>query len=198
MSETLFADPGTLVLGGLTGLTFGFLLQRGGVTRFPVILGQFLLHDFTMLKIMVTAVVVGGVGIFGMRALGLDVPLHIKNATLLGNAVGGIIFGIGMAVLGYCPGTGVAAIGDGAKDAVPGIAGMLAGAALYAEAYPWLKSTLLGVGDVGKATLDSAIGVSPWWLIAAIVAASIPAARWAGRIERRRGVSRLHKNVDLR
>lgn len=164
--SSVFADPTSLALGGATGLVFGFLLQKGGVTRFPTILGQFLLRDFTMLKIMLTAVVVGGIGIYGMRAAGLDVPLHVKNAALLGNALGGLIFGVGMALLGYCPGTGVAALGDGAKDAVPGVLGMLFGAAVYAEAYPLLKSSVLGVGDVGKATFDSLTGLSPWWMIA--------------------------------
>ena len=90
-----------------------------------------------------------------MRALGWDVPLHIKNAALLGNALGGVIFGAGMALLGYCPGTGVAAFGDGSRHALFGVLGMLVGAALFAEVYPWLKSELLGIGDLGKATLPS-------------------------------------------
>ncbi len=170
MFENLFADPRTLLLGGLTGFLFGFLLQKGGVTRFNVILGQFLLKDFTVLKVMLTAMVVGGGGIFGMRALGMDVPLHIKNATLLGNALGGIVFGVGMAILGYCPGTGVAALGDGSRHALPGVLGMVAGAAVYAEAYPWMHSHVLGVGDLGKATMDSVTGLSPWWFILALAA----------------------------
>ena len=165
MSENFFADPQTLVLGALTGFVFGFLLQKGGVTRFNVILGQFLLKDFTVLKIMLTAIVVGGVGIYGMRTMGWDVPLHIKNATLIGNIVGGLIFGVGMAVLGYCPGTGVAAIGDGSRHAIFGVLGMFVGAALYAEAYPWMKSEVLGIVDMGKATFPTVSGHSPWWFI---------------------------------
>ena len=185
MSESLFADPGTLLLGGLTGLVFGFLLQRGGATQFKTIVGQFLLRDFTMLKIMLTAMIVGGVGIFGMRALGMDVALHVKGAALLANGLGGAVFGVGLVVLGYCPGTGVAAIGAGARDAIPGVLGMLAGAALYAEAAPWLKRTVFGVGDVGKATLDSALGVSPWWVVGAITFGGIAAMRWMDRYEQR-------------
>lgn len=172
MFEHVFASPAVLLTGALTGLIFGFLLQKGGVTRFGVILGQFLLRDFTVLKVIGTAIVVGGVGIYGMRAAGMDVPLHIKNATLLGNALGGAIFGVGMAVLGYCPGTGVAAIGDGSRHAVPGVLGGIAGAAIYAEAYPWMKSEVLGVGDFGKATLGSVVGLSPWWFIGAMAIAA--------------------------
>jgi uncharacterized protein len=173
MFENFFADPKLLILGATTGLAFGFLLQKGGVTRFCVILGQFLLKDFTVLKIMLTAIVVGGIGIYGMRTMGLDVPLHIKNATLVGNVLGGLIFGVGMAVLGYCPGTGVAAIGDGSRHAIFGAVGMLVGAALYAEAYPWIKSDVLGIADMGKATLPTLSGHSPWWFIVGILIISI-------------------------
>lgn len=169
MFDNFFADPKTLLLGAITGFLFGFLLQKGGVTRFNVILGQFLFKDFTVLKIMLTATFVGGIGIYGMRAMGWDVPLHIKNAALVGNVVGGLIFGVGMAVLGYCPGTGVAAMGDGSRHAIFGVLGMLVGAALYAEAYPWMKSEVLGIVDMGKATLSTVSGQSPWWLIAGML-----------------------------
>lgn len=185
MYEHIFASPSSLLAGALTGLVFGFLLQKGGVTRFSVILGQFLLKDFTVLKVMVTAIVVGALGIYGMRAMGLDVPLHIKNATLLGNALGGVIFGVGMAILGYCPGTGVAAIGDGSRHAIPGVLGGLAGAAVYAEVYPWMKSGVLGVGNIGKATLDSVTGLSPWWFMALLAVAAAVAFVLLERWERR-------------
>lgn len=173
MFDNFFADPKILMLGAITGFFFGFLLQKGGVTRFSVILGQFLLKDFTVLKIMLTAIVVGGIGIYGMRTIGLDVPLHIKNATLVGNVLGGLTFGIGMAVLGYCPGTGIAAMGDGSRHAIFGVLGMLAGAALYAEAYPWMKSEVLGIVDMGKATLPTISGHSPWWFIVGMMIVSI-------------------------
>lgn len=175
MYEHFFADPITILLGALTGLVFGFLLQKGGVTRFSVIAGQFLLKDFTVLKVMLTAIVVGAIGIYGMLLMGVLGPdeLHIKNATLLGNGLGGVIFGIGMAVLGYCPGTGVAAIGDGSRHAIAGLMGMIVGAGVYAEVYPWMKSSILGVGDYGQATLASATGLSPWWFIVALAMIAI-------------------------
>lgn len=158
MFDALFASPSTLATGALTGLIFGFLLQRGGVTRFDVILGQFLLRDFTMLKVMVSAVVVGGAGIWGLRAAGVELALHVKATVLLTNAVGGLVFGVGMALLGYCPGTGVAALGDGSRHAWAGLLGMLAGTALYAEAHPWI-SAQLGMGELGKVTLMDQTGL---------------------------------------
>ena len=168
-----FADPGTLVLGALTGLIFGFLLQKGGVTRFDVIVGQFLLRDFTVLKVMLTAIVVGGLGIWGMLQLGMIEGLKVKAAYLAANALGGVMFGAGMAVLGFCPGTGVAAIGDGSRDAIAGLLGMLCGAALYAEAHPWFQEHVLGWADLGKETLVSATGLSPWWFLVPLAIAAV-------------------------
>jgi hypothetical protein len=153
-----------LALGLLTGFLFGFLLQKGQVTKYRVIVGQFLLRDFTMLKVMLTAVVVGGIGVYAMLAMGLA-SLHIKPLLIGGVIGGGLIFGVGMALLGYCPGTGVAAVAEGSRHAIVGLLGMLAGAAVYAELYPSLKAALLTKGDFGKITLSEATGLSPWlWL----------------------------------
>ena len=153
------------------------------MTRFQTIVGQFLLKDFTMLKVMVTAIVVGGAGIYGLRAMGVEVALHVKSAVLAMNIVGGLIFGVGMAALGYCPGTGVAALGDGSRHAIPGVLGMIAGAAVYAEIPPWFGRTL-GGGDLGKITFMSETGLAPWWFIAGIVVAAIVGFRVLEKIER--------------
>ncbi len=174
-------DPWQMILYGLlTGVVFGFLLQKSGVTRYHVILGQFLFNDFTVLKVMLTAIVVGAVGIYGMKAMGMDIKMHVKEAVLWGNLVGGLIFGVGMAVLGYCPGTGVAAIGDGSRHAIPGVLGMIVGAGLYAQTYPWVQSHLLQLPTwvaardaKGKLTLADVTHLSPWWLIMALAIAAV-------------------------
>ncbi len=174
MYEHFFADPQTLLLGGGTGLVFGFLLQKGGVTRFRVILGQFLLKDFTVLKIMLSAILVGSMGIYAMLDMGVEISLHLKDSQLLANALGGILFGVGMALLGYCPGTGVAALGDGSRHAAFGVLGMLVGAALYAEAHPFLKTRILDVVNLGKATLPSVTGFRPlWWILVLVLIAVV-------------------------
>jgi len=169
-----FANPSVLLQGAIAGLLFGFLLQKSGVTRYNVILGQFLLKDFTVLKVMLSAIVVGALGIYAMRSTGLlgAEAMHIKPADLLGNALGGAIFGVGMAVFGYCPGTGVGAMADGSRHAIFGVLGMLVGAAVYAEAYPWVNAHVLTVGALGKVTIPSVIGISPWWIIAALAVAA--------------------------
>ena len=185
---SFFASPSALLMGALAGLVFGFLLQKGGVTRYEVIVGQFLFRDFTVLKVMLTAIVTGGIGIWGMLALGWLAPadLHLKAATLLANAVGGVIFGVGMAVLGYCPGTAVGAAGQGSRDALFGILGMLAGAFAYVAAYPWISANVLSVADRGKVTLADFAGISPWWLLAALALGTVVLLTALERWERRR------------
>ncbi|MDP2128879.1 MAG: YeeE/YedE thiosulfate transporter family protein, partial [Pseudohongiella sp.] len=141
-----------LVLGFAFGLVFGFLLQKGGVAKYEVLLGQFLLTDFTVIKVMLSAIVVGMVGIFSMHALGL-VRLHVKQTRYAANITGGLLFGVGLGLLGYCPGTGAAALGQGNYDAIAGIAGLMAGSYVYAETSDYLSATIQRVGDRGRIML---------------------------------------------
>lgn len=150
--------PRQLLLGLAFGVVFGYLLQKGGVAKYEVLLGSLLLTDFTVIKIMLTAIVVGMVGIFSMHALGL-VKLHVKPTRYAANVAGGLVFGAGFAVLGYCPGTGAAALGQGNLDAVAGIGGLLAGSYLYAELSRTLDATILSWGNRGAIMLPDLLRV---------------------------------------
>jgi hypothetical protein len=142
-----------LIQGLFFGLVFGFLLQKGGVTKYDVIVGQLLLKDFTVLKIMLTAVLVGMTGIYTMKWLGW-VELYPKSGSLGMNVIGGLIFGAGFAILGYCPGTIAGAVGNGYLDALlGGVAGIMLGAGLFAALYPWLNEGVLKWGFYGNVTL---------------------------------------------
>ena len=151
-------SPRQLVLGFVFGIVFGFLLQKGGVAKYEVLMGQFFLTDFTVMKIMLTAIVVGMVGIFSMRAMGL-VKLHVKPTRYASNVAGGLLFGVGLALLGYCPGTGAAALGQGNYDAIAGIAGLMAGSYLYAETSDWLSATIQKIGNRGGIMLPDLLGM---------------------------------------
>ncbi len=148
-----------LVLGLMFGVIFGFLLQKGGVAKYHVLLGVLLLEDFTVVKVMLTAVIVGCAGIFSLYALGL-VKLHVKPTRYAANILGGLVFGVGFALIGYCPGTGAAALGQGNWDAIAGVAGLMIGSYLFAEASGWLGKTLLKVGDRGKLMLPEVVGLN--------------------------------------
>ena len=142
-----------LVLGLLFGLAFGFLLQKGGVAKYHVLIGVLLLEDFTVIKVMLSAIVVGMVGVFALYSLGL-VKLHVKPTRYGANILGGLMFGVGFALLSYCPGTGAAALGQGNFDALAGVLGLMVGSYLYAESSGLLGRTVLKWGDRGK--LDAA------------------------------------------
>jgi len=180
----MFDSPGRLILGLLIGILFGVLLQKGQVAKFSVIVGQFILKDWTVVKIMGTAVVVGSVGVYALVDFGLA-DLHVKPFLLGGVVLGGICFGVGMAVLGYCPGTGVAACGEGNKDAMVGVLGMFAGALAFVAAYPALQPVIKGLGDLGKVTLPGVTGTSPWlWIVGLVVGGIIALV-----LHSRRGIS---------
>lgn len=165
----MFDSPEKLVMGLITGIAFGFMLQKGRVAKFDVIIGQLTLKDWTVVKVMATAVAVGSVGVYALVTMGLA-TLHIKPALLGGVVVGGLLFGIGLAIFGYCPGTGVAASGEGHKDAMVGVGGMLAGAAAYVAFYPALEPIIKSLADWGKITLPEATSTSPWpWVVGLVV-----------------------------
>ena len=185
------ADPmSKLVLGLITGLIFGFLLQKAQVTKYPVIVGQFLLRDFTVLKTMLTAVVVGGVGVYILKALGLA-SLHVKPAQLVAVSIGGLIFGVGMVVLGYCPGTGVAAAAEGRVDAIAGVAGMVVGALLFAGQFAFFGKNILSWFDLGPVTLPQVTGTPAWVIFAGLTIGAVALFRGLERWERRQGEPRM-------
>ena len=147
-----------LLLGLIFGVIFGFLLQKGGVAKYHILLGVLLLEDFTVVKVMLTAIIVGSIGIFSLYAMGL-VKLQIKPTRYAANILGGIVFGVGFALIGYCPGTGAAALGQGNWDALAGIAGLMIGSYLFAEMSGWLGKTLMKIGDRGELMLPEMVGV---------------------------------------
>lgn len=171
-------SPGKLALGFGTGALFGVLLQKGQVGKYEVILDQLLLREGRVLRTMGTAVAVGSVGVHALAQAG-HTDLQIKPLKLGGVVPGALLFGTGVALLGYCPGTTLTALGQGRRDALAGVIGMLAGAAVYVRLYPTLKP-LLDAGDMGKVTLPSATKTSPWpWVagLGGVVLAALIASR---------------------
>ena len=157
METTLFASWTELISGLLVGIAFGFFLRKAYVTRFQVIVGQLLLKDFTVMKVMMSAIAFGSLGIYLLAPS----SLLIDPAPLTGALVGGGIFGIGMAVMGFCPGTGIGALADGARDMWFGLLGMIVGAGIFAE-----FSETLTFGQEDQSTLSNVLGVSHWVIIA--------------------------------
>ena len=163
----------SLVLAVIFGALFGALLQRGRVADYNVIVNQFRFRDFTVLRVMLTAIVVGGIGVSVLHYYGLA-QYHIKPADMLAVVLGASLFGVGMVLYGYCPGTGVAAVGTGSIHALIGFVGMIVGGILYALSFPWLKENILTVASLGKIRLPDLTGIPDgYWLGALLVMAGI-------------------------
>jgi uncharacterized protein len=172
MTQPKAAPPDKLLQGLIFGLIFGFLLQKGGVAKFHVLIGQLLLADFTVLKIMLSAVVVGALGIHFMHRAGL-VEMHIKPTRYASNIIGGLLFGVGFAFAAYCPGTGAAALGQGNYDAIPMMIGMIGGSYLFAEMSGWISRNIDPIGDKGKLTLHDVVPMNRTMLVMAVIAVLI-------------------------
>ncbi len=144
----------TLILGFL----FGAILQSAKLNRFDTISGMATLQNFKVAKAIALAI---GVGVI---LLNIDIGLghasyHIKPFLLGGIVLGGLIFGTGMAILGYCPGTVMVSAGEGSLDAMVGILGGLAGGVAYTLVLPSI-GTILGP-NTGSYSLYTALGASP-------------------------------------
>jgi uncharacterized protein len=168
---------GELLYGLITGVVFGFLLQKGRVIRYDKQIGALRLIDMTIVKFMFTTILVAMVGVYLLKDLGIA-KLSLKPTILGANIIGGLIFGLGWGLLGYCPGTQLGALGEGRWDAVWGILGMLFGAALFAEAYPGLKNSVLKWGDYGKITIPQIVGVNHWLIIVVLVILGLIMFTW--------------------
>jgi uncharacterized membrane protein YedE/YeeE len=166
----MFPLSGTsaLVLAVVFGAAFGWLLHRGKVTDYNTIVNQFRLRDFTVLKVMLTAIIVGGVGVLVLVNLGAA-KFHVRDANMLGTIIGAAIFGVGMVLYGYCPGTGFAAIATGSVHALVGAFGMLAGAVAYAFSFEWVRANILSVWKLGKVTLTDVTGIPQLAIFAILV-----------------------------
>ncbi len=167
----MFDSPLKLLLGLLTGIAFGFLLQKGQVAKHAVIVGQLLFRDWTVFRIMGVAVAVGAVGVYALVAMSVA-HVEVKPAQFGGLVSGALCFGVGLAVLGYCPGTTVAAAGEGKRDALVGIVGMFAGALAFVALHGPVAQLQRAAGDWGKVTWPALTQTSPWPWIAGIALAA--------------------------
>jgi uncharacterized membrane protein YedE/YeeE len=167
----------SLINGLITGIAFGFFLQKGRVVRYDKQIGALRLIDMTIVKFMFSAILVGMVGVKILHAAGIAQPA-ILPTNLASNIIGGLIFGIGWGLIGYCPGTSLGALGEGRTDAFWGILGMLTGAALFAEVYPSIRETILSLGREGSITLSQVFGINDWVMIFIFVAGGIGLFVW--------------------
>jgi hypothetical protein len=168
-----------IITGALMGLVFGFALEKGRVFEPGMIVGQFQLRNWTMAKMFLSAIATTMIVVAALTELGLA-EMHPKADVYPAVIAGGLIFGAGMALTGACPGTVLAQIGAGYKDAWFTVAGGILGAMAYGYMEPYLSQMNNGPG---KITLADVLG-APYWILALAGAVLIAALLYA--LERRR------------
>jgi len=166
-----------LINGLVTGILFGFFLQKGRAVRYDKQVGALRLMDMTIVKYFFSAILTGMAGVAVLHNLGIAPPM-ILPTNVGANIIGGLIFGVGWSIIGYCPGTSLGALGEGRIDALWGMLGMLAGAALFAEAFPVLSETVLTWGREGYVTIPEAVGVKPWIVIIMFILGGLGLFYW--------------------
>jgi len=171
----------------LFGVFFGLSLQRSGLGNPHKLTGVFYFRDFTVPKVMFTAILVASAGLYLLSDFDL---LDLERVWIIPTffwpqLAGGALFGVGFVMSGYCPGTSVAGFASGRLDALVAMLGISIGSLLFAVLYPILEGFYLS-SDMGIATLQRLLGINHWIVIISL--ATIAGGMFAslGRLERRR------------
>jgi uncharacterized membrane protein YedE/YeeE len=150
------------------GACFGFLLQKAGLSRYERIVGVYRFRDLAVLEFLLSALATAALGIQALESAGLVAATPVPSTYPLGNVLGGAVFGVGMALSGFCPGTVTAGAGEGRLDSlVAGGAGLVVGALVYGELYDRIMPALAR-GAV-TITIPRWLGANPWPIVILLV-----------------------------
>jgi rhodanese-related sulfurtransferase/uncharacterized membrane protein YedE/YeeE len=140
----------------LIGIAFGFILENAGFGSSKKLTSQFYLNDMSVLKVMFTAIITCLVLITATTSIGaLDFGKLWVNPTYLASGiVGGLIFGVGFTLGGYCPGTALVAIATLKLDALFFVFGVLGGIFAFGYTLPAVEHFFNDVTNWGRFTLD--------------------------------------------
>lgn len=156
-----------LFYGLIFGAMFGFFLQRAHVLRYEKQLNMLRLKDMTVLKYFLSAAFVGMVGLLALKSI-MFVELLTRPVFVGPIIVGGLVYGVGWAIVGYCPGTQLGAIGEGRWDALWAFLGAWFGAVAYFWIHPTCLIYIYPIGDLGHWNLDVGLGLNPWIIVAVL------------------------------
>ncbi|MEJ2696876.1 MAG: YeeE/YedE thiosulfate transporter family protein [Candidatus Sulfobium sp.] len=158
----------------IIGIFFGLFLERGGLGDPHKLTGVFYLTDFTVPKVMFTAIVVAAAGLYALSDFGLIAMgrVWIVPTFFWPQIVGGAIFGVGFVVCGYCPGTAVAGFASGRMDALVTLAGITAGSLVFAVVYPYIEAFYIS-SSMGKTVLPAIFKAGHWVVIAVLAGLAV-------------------------
>jgi uncharacterized protein len=189
----------SLFVALVVGIAFGWCLERSGMGSARKLIGQFYLTDLTVFKVMFTAIITAMLGIFWLGWIGvLDVArLYVPETYILPQLVGGIIFGVGFATAGLCPGTSCVSAVTGRGDGVAAVGGMLTGVLVAGVFFGWLEPFYDSTPH-GTFTLPALMRVPYGIVVFAIVGIALAGFHFAELIERRAKVgSELRSTTEV-
>lgn len=187
LSSTMeLSQVANLGLAVLIGIGFGFFLEKAGFGSARKLVAVFYLYDMAVVKVMFTAIVTAMAGLFVLSAAGsLDLAeLYVEPSNYTAAILGGLVFGAGFVIGGYCPGTSLPAAATGRLDGVAFLAGIFVASYAYAEFLPgfdaWLAAT--AQDDV---TLPGLTGIPMGWFVL-LFAGFLALAGWGMSVAERR------------
>lgn len=181
----------------ILGFFFGLILLSAKLNRYDTISGLALLENFAVAKAIAVSVGVGIILLTLEISSGLA-SFHTKPFLLVGIILGGIIFGSGMAILGYCPGTLPVALGEGSLDALFGIIGGLFGGLFYTIILPFIKNILgPNFGDITLYTLTGSDKIVYYLLVSIIAVSLILIAFWLNKKEKSKDLKWFYAGIAL-
>jgi len=172
-----------LVAAGI-GVAFGWALECVGLGDPPKLAGQFYLRDFTVLKVMLSAMLTAMLGIFWAGRLGmLDLgALYVPETYLLPQLVGGLVFGLGFVLSGLCPGTSCVALASGRIEGAATMLGLFAGVLFIGLAFPAIEPFYRSTPR-GPLTLQLVTGLPYGVVVALVTAVGVSTLAWIAKRE---------------
>lgn len=177
-----------LLLALFIGIGFGFILEKSGLGNAKKLIGQFLLKDLSVLKVMFSAIVTAMLGAFLFSKFGwLNLELiTFSDSYFWAQAIAGLMLGIGFVVAGYCPGTTIVAIASGRIDAMYSLLGLFVGALIFTILYQWLKP-LYFAAHLTDDKLPQIFGLPYSHIVALVIVVAIMIFYLSEKIEARMG-----------
>jgi len=157
----LLGTPKAFLLAFAIGIAFGFALERAGFSSSRRLAGIFYFRDMAVLKVMFTGVITAMLGLSYFLGMGWVQPdqVYLMPSIYGAQIVGGLLFGVGFVMGGWCPGTAAAGLGAGRIDALVFLGGSVGGSILYNELYAVIRP-LENWGNSGTSLVYDALGLS--------------------------------------
>jgi uncharacterized membrane protein YedE/YeeE len=162
------------IIALVLGVFFGLSLNKAGLTKYHKIVNVFRFTDMAVLKFMMTALVVSMTGLYALRGLGWITFPAAPATYIVGNVVGGLIFGVGMSLSGYCPGTCAAGAGEGKLDyIVPGLLGFFTGAVIFGFTYQQVFPQISALAKLGNVVMPDLWNLNPYLFVGLFAAITV-------------------------